>query len=415
MVTLVSLVLFLALTASLSHAFPTYTLVPLGEDVPFGLDPLATSAADARAIGLTRAQAPGNQVPVFLTAQGPRPVFPLLDAEGGIGNGLCGPFVTGNTDGDAFLAVEGEPQPRLLPAPGEGTIFSAGADVSCGGTVVGRALDGDQFEAVLWPLDGAPIVLPRFESGGSPGADAVNEAGDATGSVTVRGQSHCALWLQATGWAMEDCHADPAGPGFSFGMDINASQHVVGPVMLPGVAQRGFLREPAGDVQILAPLDGLQQSLAAGITDTGLIVGTSFTDPETANRPFPSEATLWQDTADAALPAPVALASLVVNLGGCTLRRGIGVSEAGVLLVQGDCGGTATAFLAIPTTPALAEEPPPVEPEPTRQRRPRAAKARTLKELVTRLAKWRQQREVCLGKLERWEEQVTAWKARHGQ
>jgi hypothetical protein len=407
----VVVVFLLCCLPGLSQAQTTYTLVPL-EGQPFAIDPLGQRAAGT---SLTLPEA------MILTEAGPVTLGTLPGGKQARGQGICGPYLTGDSGvgasgaTHAFLWTEGTGFVDLGTATGNPNDLSVGWDVNCGGTVVGT---GD-FEGWLVPLvwdENGVHILETFEPGGIAFANALTEAKDIVGDAPVGGNTHCVFW-EAPDWTIHDCHADPAGEGLSFGFDINASRHIVLTAFLPSLrGSRAFLRKPSGVIRVLEPLAGLTQSIVLGINNSGLAVGASFSDGQSAADPGVSQATLWQDAPEDLLPQPVALASLVTNGAGWELRRALDASEAGVILGTGTLNGVPTAFFAIPMR--MVAQPPPVEEPPVADARAprhhRLAQHRDL-DLHAWLARCQQHREVCLSKQARWDERVAEWKARHGE
>jgi hypothetical protein len=404
---------------ALAQVQTTYILVPIPDGFPAALDPSGPLVA----AGAIKSDDPGRpDHPALLTEAGPIVLGLLPEGTFGNGTGVCGAYTTGFASTGpfglrthAFLAVAGEPVLRDL---GEGERFSAGADVNCRGEVAGYGDDAtlSRLVPLWWDVDGAVQELPTFEATGTGGVSAINAAGDMLGSATVGRTSHCAWWPAAT-HAIQDCGVGPGADDLSGGFALNnTGPHLVGTVVFDadGRAQHPFLREPDGTIVLLPTLPDEAACVAVGINDAGVIVGACATDAPEASAPFSSQCTLWQDDASPAPPVPVALSALVTNGEGWDLRRCLGVNRNGVILGDGTRHGEPMAFLAIPVGGA-GEVSQSATPAPPVKRQPQATPQETPTTLATLVAHWQRHRAATVGKIERWEQALAAWKAAHGR
>jgi uncharacterized membrane protein len=153
--------------------------------------------------------------------------------------------------------------------------------VNNAGVVVGEAKvtnpaspSGWSIHAFQWTKQGGTLDLGQVSIAAGPtGLAAINERGQAVGTMIVGGQRRAIFWSAGTG--IVDIHPD--GMLHSQAMDINDRGQVVGvyTVSTPsGTSGRAYIRSAAG---LFTELPGLSSSgsVARAVNEAGEIVGSS--------------------------------------------------------------------------------------------------------------------------------------------
>ena len=162
---------------------------------------------------------------------------------------------------------------------GSGTAAQAFGMSADGRIVVGRSIAA-QHSAYTWTPGGGMVALPNLAGRNYAVANDVNNAGLAVGSSTTTAFGAGALPVVWSGGAITAL-ALPAGYTVGQANAVNAAGVVVGAVG-SGVGQRGVLYSAGvGSVITATTANGSTMTVAYGINDAGLVVGTGI-DPNNA-------------------------------------------------------------------------------------------------------------------------------------
>jgi uncharacterized membrane protein len=166
-----------------------------------------------------------------------------------------------------------------LGVVGTGTASQAMGTSPDGSIVVGRSL-GTQYAAYTWTAGGGMVALPNLAGRNFAVANDANNAGLAVGtsSTTAFGSSPLpVMWNNGTVTAL----TMPAGYTAGQANSVNAAGVIAGAVG-SGSAQRGALYVGGvGSVITATTANGSFMTVAFGINDAGLVVGTGI-DPNNA-------------------------------------------------------------------------------------------------------------------------------------
>jgi hypothetical protein len=164
----------------------------------------------------------------------------------------------------AFSVAAAPTITELEPLPGEESAFARGVNASA--QVVGSSGD----HPVLWE-NGEPTELPVLDGATRGAARDINDAGQATGEVSVDGLPRAVLWddgaVTEIGWL--------PGHDRSLAQAIGNAGHVVGVSTATSVLTgTGFLWHE-GEMTPLPPLPGDDASTAMFVNSAGVAVGLS--------------------------------------------------------------------------------------------------------------------------------------------
>jgi uncharacterized membrane protein len=166
-----------------------------------------------------------------------------------------------------------------LGVVGSGTASQAFGSSADGRIVVGRSI-ASQYTAFSWTPGGGLVALPNLAGRNYAVANDANNAGLAVGSSTTTAFGAGALPVMWTGGAITALTM-PAGYTVGQANAVNAAGVIVGAVG-SGVGQRGVLYTGGvGSVITATTANGSYMTVAYGINDAGLVVGTGI-DPNNA-------------------------------------------------------------------------------------------------------------------------------------
>ena len=162
---------------------------------------------------------------------------------------------------------------------GSGTASQAFGSSANGSIVVGRSIAA-QYSAFSWTPGGGLVALPNLAGRNYAVANDANNAGLAVGSSTTTAFGAGALPVMWTGGAITALTM-PAGYTVGQANAVNAAGVIVGAVG-SGVGQRGAIYTGGvGSVITATASNGSTMTVAYGINDAGLVVGTGI-DPNNA-------------------------------------------------------------------------------------------------------------------------------------
>ena len=229
-------------------------------------------------------------------------------------------------------------------APGAAT--SIGGAVNNAGDVLGAALYPSKtnpklsaFSVVFWK-SGAKAETLGFLGGNSANPININNKDQLIANVTGLGSpsNHVVIWTNGITTKLANLGADG-----SDGADINDSGEVVGDTTYSTGVMHGVVWTNGKAIDVGA-LSGTKYSSLSDVNNSGLAVGTSFSNIST-----PGKAALWDGS------KLIDLNTLLPAHPGITLTEGLDINNSGEILAAGLLNGKAMDFLLKPqaTTAAL--------------------------------------------------------------